>query len=1012
MKISFDWNEQKREAGAAVRRQENTIIKAGGSRAGVSPYNQTILDISGKVTDNFSFGNQGGFNQKVIQEVGVEQYMLLQRNFNVVMSNSMSGKDFMAMDKEGFDVYSMEPEEAVTILDKIKAVLAQSGTEITGYNDSLSQEDLEQITGSRAYANKIARALEQADAPVTEENIRQIEEVVAQAQSLERPGEGNMAYLAANGLELTLSNLYKAGYSSMNVSVAGNMAGYATGSYTRQGENTQDIRRTQVSKEELSGLEEQLKERIKDSGLEPKEDKLNAAKWLMEKGLPIDRENLELVKEVQDMQFPLDEEMIIQRAAQALAQGKSPRDISLTENMGSIYAQATEICERYQRLPLKAADYASVKELPLTLENMEGYYEDKGNYPQQIQARKTLEEIRLKMTVEANLKLLQSGFSIDTAPMEELITRLDEAARQWEQSLFGDTASAGKGQLYLETLNQLEELPRMPVDLVGRIPSMESPTLRQLGEEGRLLQSRYHAAREEYETLMTAPRRDMGDSIHKAFQNVDNLLEDMALETTEENRRAIRILGYNSMEITRENFLKVQAADRQVQEVIEGMKPGLTLEMIRQGKNPMEMTLDELQDYIHAKDAEFGQDTSKYSSFLYKLEKQGNISEDERKAYIGIYRLFRQIEKSDGAVIGSLVSQGADLNLSNLLSAVRSRKARPTDIRIDDTVGTLKELKTTGTSISSQIEEGFAAIRQQLGNEKSLEQLAREMERIAEDKQLGEQLVQENLEEIRQILDKNAAEADYLKAYHQPVTIDNLQSAGVLNEERGKTFGRIRTLEEKFLADQDGRKRQPEFLEKAERFIEQLDQPEERDEAYEAIIEEAGQVLENAVSHTENEMTYVDLKGIQQLYKQLHLASDLAREENYEIPVQIGEELTSINLKIIHRAEALGEVKITLNTEALGKVEARFKVSANFLEGSVLTQYMDKKNVLQGQESLLTDAINEALEGTEIQMKGILFGENKNLNINLPETGEETVNPDTALLYRIAKEFIAFIRKA
>ena len=1018
MRISFEWqNEQKTEQTKNTYGSRGSAIHGGDSRIGTFGNNQTVLDISGKVTDDFGYGSHGGFNEKVLQEVDVDEYILLQRNFNAVMSNSMSGKDFMKMSKEGFNVYSMDPEEAVTILDKIKAELARSGTGIAGYTDSLSTDKLEQITGSRAYANKIVKALKEADAPVTEENIRQIEDALTQARALEKPGEGNLAYLAANSMEPTLGNLYKASYSSINAAAGRGNTGYASGSYGRQGENLQDVRRTRVTDADFAKLETQLKQRVEESGLEASRENMDSARWLMEKGLPINKENLELVHTVENLSFPLDEEVLIRQGAQALAEGRSLQDIPVAGERANIYAQAVSVYERYNRLPMEAVDYAVSAKLSLSLVNMEGYARAEGSFMVQIQARKSLEEVRLKMTVEANLKLLRSGFSIDTAPMEEVISKLDEAAKQWEESLFGSenvaSGSTPKGELYLQTLRQVEELPRMPLALAGRIPFMENPTLSRVGEEGRILADRYKTAGESYEALMTAPRRDMGDSISKAFRNVDDILQDMELECSEENQRAVRILGYNRMEITLENLQIVREADRQVKDVIEGMKPGLTLEMIRQGKNPLEMTLDELQQYILEKEQEFGEDTSKYSKFLYKLEQQGSITEDERKAYIGIYRLFRQIEKTDGAVIGSLMAQGADLNLANLLSAVRSRKAKPTDIRVDDSVGTLQNLEVKGTSISAQIEEGFRGIRQTLQQGRSLEELAQEMERIAGDEQLEEQYAEENLKEIRQILGKDSSQAEYLKTYHQPVTLENLQSAGVLNKERGKTFQKIRTWEEKFLARQESLAQEKKvfgFLEKAEQFVEKMDQSEERDGAYQSIIEEAGAALENAVSGLGEEASYVDIKGIQQLYKQLHLASDLAAEENYEIPVRIGEEVTSINLKLIHRADITGEVKITLDTQKLGKVEARFTADMNFLEGSVLTEYMDKKDILEAQAPLLTEAITEALEGTKIQLRGILFGENPKLNLNNPEKSEPTENPDTALLYRIAKEFIAFVK--
>ena len=72
---------------------------------------------------------------------------------------------------------------------------------------------------------------------------------------------------------------------------------------------------------------------------------------------------------------------------------------------------------------------------------------------------------------------------------------------------------------------------------------------------------------------------------------------------------------------------------------------------------------------------------------------------------------YRQIEKSDGAVIGSLLNQNAEINFSNLLSAVRTKKAKHTDVLVDDNLGTVSEVSKNGRSISDQIESGIAKIR-------------------------------------------------------------------------------------------------------------------------------------------------------------------------------------------------------------------------------------------------------------------------------------------------------------
>ena len=94
----------------------------------------------------------------------------------------------------------------------------------------------------------------------------------------------------------------------------------------------------------------------------------------------------------------------------------------------------------------------------------------------------------------------------------------------------------------------------LKVAKLGTASVEESVTLNELHKEGSILEKQYKAASETYEALMTAPRKDLGDKISKAFRNIDDILEDMGLESSDDNRRAVRILGYNSMEITKENI--------------------------------------------------------------------------------------------------------------------------------------------------------------------------------------------------------------------------------------------------------------------------------------------------------------------------------------------------------------------------------------------------------------------------------------------------------------------------
>ena len=160
----------------------------------------------------------------------------------------------------------------------------------------------------------------------------------------------------------------------------------------------------------------------------------------------------------------------------------------------------------------------------------------------------------------------------------------------------------------------------MPAYVLG-MPKVNLETVNALHEAGDALQKDLERAGESYETLMTAPRRDLGDSIQKAFANVGDILDDLGMEANEANQRAVRILGYNSLAITKESVLSMKAADERVQRTFANLTPATVREFIRQGENPLDMNLDELNQKAEKIRSESqGQDTERFSEYLWKLE--------------------------------------------------------------------------------------------------------------------------------------------------------------------------------------------------------------------------------------------------------------------------------------------------------------------------------------------------------------------------------------------------------
>lgn len=1006
MKINFDWHNFISKNTEKTSQGSGDFLETKERVHGIkTTYGQTLVDITDKVSDDFKYGDQGTLAGKISELIGNEEYLAVQRDFMTVMSNSMSASDFQKIKDEGFDVSKMEPDQVVTILDKIKTVLAQAGMHIQGYNDNLSVEKITEITGNSGYAETIAKELAYADAPVTEENIEQIDKVVDQALTMDGLREGTMAYMVSQKMEPTIANIYKAEHSSINVNrQSARMTGYASNAYNKQGIDAAGIRKTNISEEDYQQIEKQIKNRILNDGLEVTKETVENGKWLLEKGLPVTGENIRILQDIKDVEFPLDIKQVIKQAATAIGEGNSPFNVNLNKTDDGIYKEACNIYNRYHQITFQAVDYTVNNGMECNLRNMETYDPNLGNFIPQMQARKTLEEVRLKMTIEANVKLLQSGYQLETASMENLIKQLDAAQKSLNESMWGKENADYKAELFSQTRKYVQELPVLPVAVVGRIPFMEKATISNVVSEGRIFRQQYMKLQESYETMM-APREDMGENIQKAFRNVDDILQDMDLEVNESNRRAIRIMGYNQITITEDNLEKIKKADKQVRNIIEKLKPGLTLEMIREGKNPLEMSMDEIDTYIKEQENDFINDTEKYSEFLYKLEKKKGITEAEREAYIGVYRLFRQIEKSDGAVIGSLLNQKAEINFSNLLSAVRTKKAKHTDVVIDDDFGIVSEVNKNGRSISDQIESGISKIRITLlsaKTPKTLDEVLKEVQEIKESESQEKQYTQIQLEEIRDSSKMAQNQEDYLQTYHQPVTLDNLKSCMVLTAKRGSAFKKVIELEEEIS------KQEENILREAEEFLDSMEKKEIRQESYDKMIVHTKDVLAKAIR--QESMGYLDVKELQSTYKQLSLAANLAKEENYEIPVQIGDDITSINLKVVQGTKDRKEVKITLETEMIGKVEARFVEVDDGLEGSVLTDYMDGKKLLEGHMEKLRAALTEALKDTKTEVKSLFFGVNEKLEINTPEKKDKNGNIDVSLLYKVAKEFIYYVK--
>lgn len=991
MKISFY---QQTVSDTEKQYTEKARDAGGARRPSGAPTGKSVcaaeLRMGGEQQRNGIFGGGAEKGKSLIelqQEAENTDVAALQ-DYMTVMSNTMSEEDYAKMQEEGFDFSGMDPEEAVTIVDKIKAELVRSGKRVAGYTDDLDMETLAAALGSTVLAQAVAESFAQADIPLTEENLSALFRAWDMAEQLQPMEDGARRYLIDNEMEPEVWNLYLAENSG-----AEKNNGHAPKFYAEdvKGYFAETAGTEQAN--DSAGLRQQIDRVIEQSGREVNEENRQSAAWLLDRGLPLTEENLTRLEELKEIELPVSEEAFAQAASAAVAEGKSPVHAAVGKKAETIYEKAAAVADYYH--------------------GAEVWESTAGN----ITARRQLEEIRLRMTAEVNLKLIRSGFAIDTAPMEQLVEALKQAERELAESYFPEDAQAvEKYRLYRDTNTVAAEIPALPAEVLGSFAEGQSTaTLESFHREGAALRDTYEKAQSSYETLMTEPRRDLGDSIKKAFANVDDILRDMEVELTDENRRAARILGYNRMEITAENLDAVRQADRQVKNVVEKLTPAATLKMIRDGVNPLEKSFEELEQYFDELPEEYKEASQSYSRFLYGLEKNKELTAEERESYIGIYRLMRQIEKTDGAAVGALVNAQAQLHFANLLSAVRTGKMKSLNVRADDTLGTVKDLTQKGESISGQIAKAFAAAAGRAVTEASYSEAAEKAYN------------QEELEMLRQ----TAAAADseciaMLQRGEVPMNADNLMAAQALTTGRENLFGTP-------LGRAGGSGRRPwaaagnrgdevqkdvvtnvssgsgeedavpeagdvkaEGMREGTELWKLLKDREAFEEGYAAAAAAALRAVETATFTADSSL---DVRQLQLIHKQLGLASALAKKEEYFLPFYAGDSLIRVHLTLNKTGEAKGTVSVAMTAEDETRVRAEFSLDNGTLSGILKAENQNEVMKLQ---KIADNFISEAKDSWEIGNLCVTTAEGG----RQPQAASVHTKTENAELYRVARLFL------
>ena len=970
----------------------------------------------------------------------------LMKNEMLFSGNSATTKDCVGIGEDGFSLCGTDVETIVTETDKMKMQLAKAGVDVSCMGDGLSEKVLNEMTGDPALAAQIAGSLRQADLPVTEDNLTESMEAVNQTEGISGLSDGALKYMLDNELPPTIENVYKAEYSG-SASYAAPAGG--VGNY--------------------DAMETQIESVIEKAGLTVSDGTLSDAYFMLQNDIALTPENLSYLEELKNMDAPLDRRKVLDAVTDAITEGNRPKDAMLipgyslkdqAENALHVVTAATAqdiktVIGSGLELNVRNLAWAETQNTQNTQENAGKNNENVTDAAETVEtvvtaeigdtdiafvtAKRKLEETRLAMTAQANYSLLKQGISIDTVPLAELVDELKNVENTYYKNLLeqgGAAATTENIKLFADTTDVVGSLKEMPAYTLG-IRNADLSTLQGLHDAGSVLEQNLKRANESYETLMTVPRKDLGDSIQKAFRNVDDILADLDLETSESNERAVRILAYNNLDITQTAVAQMKEADAEVQRAFGNLSPAVVREMIKKGINPLDMDITELNRTAEEIKNSLDDDGSeRFSEYLWKLENNNAISEEERDAYIGIYRLLNQVEKTDGAVIGALVEQGAEVTMRNLLTGVRSLKHQNMDVTVDDTFGAVSELTGNDNSITKQIEKAYQtncaksakelltpeAMRlavkgsgwEDLTPEQLLEQLRNASEEVSGEEK--ESYVRMQQADVAACMRASEEVYQMLADYDVPNTVYNVLAAQEYMENRNGAFRKLfDTVDTGHDENTDLETAKAEML--AE-YGEAVKTPEEMKEAEEQLEKTAANVMDTMLVDNAN-VTSMQVKEMKLMRTQIELGGMLAKNETYAIPVLIQNEITSVHLRIIRGEAQKGLVNITFETDNLGKVAAELKASGNTVSGYIASDRADTTEFLKAHADALTEAVTAAISGepddADTAAKAdIAFVTSESLDLNhfeqkeaVKQEGEKELSKvQTTTLYTIARKFL------
>lgn len=908
----------------------------------------------------------------------------------------LSGADAVKLDEDGFNLTDATPHDMVNIVEKIKIELAMHSDDYVNYGTAVSKDKIESVTGSAAMAASIESRMQGADIAVNDESVAEVNGALEKSKELKPLSENTKNYMVANGIEPSIAGIYQAqAATSSSISADGVTIGKCADA---------------ISDADFEALRPGIEKIIASAGLEVNDKTLADARAFIDAQIPVTKENLEYKAQLDSIDIDMiqaDSEELLNKifdnmklggkAENTLVTG-SPvddirtaldtinraeySDVANVVSKGETFTIASlklEMDARSFSIDYSVARFSSWQETAgrkVTGTSQEQNVSDEAEQAAD-KAYDTLVTARVLMSANASIYLVKNNISILTTPIDELNSMLmeyEQADEMYEEAQIAYTD-------VLEARKTLNEIVRNPA---------------------RVFASMFDKMNETYEAVGTQIRGDLGDSLKKAVQeSADDIIRELGLEGTDEDKEAIKVLAANNMDMTKENVEIVKSVNAMINNLIKNMKPETVLNMIKDGVNPMNASIEEVNEYLtEANDKASKDNEEKFSKFLYKLDRTNGITKEQRKQFIGIYQMMNIFTRDAGVAAGALIKQGAEVTMNNLMTAYNSRKHYDMDAVIDE---------NTGMAEVSGIANYYSALFMANGGLVTPNTL----KNVDNSSGIGEQSVEMFIEQLEDNYDA-AAEEQYYEEYLKEQQAAVQAGADILRQIRNAdteiNSGNIQAvkafLESGQFPDIRGVKTTRDY---ARDSIEKIGHKEKLSLMYEEMKDETEEELQEVLSKagdldTQIDVNYEGFLDLRLKDRTIGYIKNLALRHDYRIPYITDSGSTGmLKLTLVQDHDNKGRISVNMLSSVLGKVSVEAKADRESLGMYIVS------------DTAVSDEGSQLLEDMEENLKEGFGFTNVTVNItkssDVPYVTYEAAADSVATdkLYEIAAQIVKLL---